>query len=233
VIVFVDDDIVVAPGTVTQHLLRHEDGDRKVVSGASLVRLPEQRLAGDFPRYLYDTWYRHSMDLWAQDPDMVLRVFWGGHFSVRRADMLAIQGETSAYGDTYGEDSYLGSRFLRAGVRGEYAPEIKAEHLYERSVPAFRRDARGAGVMQAKLERLAPELLSTVGTYDARNNHPALTRTLVRLSEHRLLRPLVIAALLGAAAVGGRIRRFGIEDRAGTIVSAIENHAGYLEARWP
>jgi glycosyltransferase involved in cell wall biosynthesis len=231
VLLCLDDDVLLAPGTVSGHLRRHLDGRPKLVAGFTPVRLPERRSAGQFPRYLYDRWYRETTDWWECDPEAVLRQFWAMHFSARRDDVLGVRDETAGYGNAYGEDSYFGRCLRRRGVHAEYAPELRGEHLYDRSIGQFRRDARGAGAMQAKLERLAPEMLATVGTYDATRDHPALTRALVRMSEERLLRALVIGAVIAAGAVGARLGRFGVEDRAGTMLSAIENHAGYLEAR--
>ncbi len=157
-----DDDVLVAPGTVQGHARAHAAADHLVAVGAMPVSGGPQNDAADYPRVMYANEYARHTARWLRHPESVLSTLWGGHLSLRRADLLSLEPPSPAeLARGYHSDVDFGLRCLRAGLKGTFDPSLLAEHLYVRSPEAFLRDARNSGrslrlVHQAHSRELGP-----------------------------------------------------------------------------
>jgi glycosyltransferase involved in cell wall biosynthesis len=209
VVLLLDDDVLVAPGTVGGHSRAHAAAKGLVVVGAMPVSGGPQVDAGDYPRVMYASEYRRHCERWLRHPETVLSTLWAGHLSLARTDLLALEPPSPAeLARGYHSDIDFGLRCQRAGLKGVYDPSLAAEHLYTRDADAFVRDARNSGQSLALLHQtyareLGPftdrELLSTV---------PAPVRVVVGLSRtRRWPARLADLAMLGF----GRLRLYRLQ----------------------
>ncbi len=156
VVIFLDDDIIPAPGLVAAHLNRHERDEPIAVLGpAPLTRRPN------------DTWYRRLLWVWWEDvyahrnrPDHLpsYRDFCAGNASVRCEDFLAVGGFDPAFAGYGGEDYDLGYRLMEHGVRLVAEPSAVAEHRNDSTVDTMLRNARQEGRHDVLLGRKHPAL---------------------------------------------------------------------------
>jgi hypothetical protein len=145
VLVFIDDDVVAAPGLVTGHLRHHQARDNLVVLGYMPVEPSSPRRPGMFAAALYAGAYETACQRWERDPSSILRSLWAGNFSIRRKDALEV-GLVAPTPLPYHEDMALGLRCLAAGLTGVFDRELLAHHLHgTRSVDTFVADARRQG----------------------------------------------------------------------------------------
>jgi GT2 family glycosyltransferase len=159
-VLFLDDDIVPAPGVVARHLAHHARGERIAVLGDCEV------VRGDGEE---DRFYLARVWGWWEDvfssrarpgrlptyPD-----FCAGHVSLRRDDYLASGGFDPAFRGYGGEDYDLGWRLLRAGVR--YVPDRRAHAMHHHRLHGdyakFMRHRQSEGHAEVRLARKHPEL---------------------------------------------------------------------------
>jgi glycosyltransferase involved in cell wall biosynthesis len=202
VVLLLDDDVVPEPGLAAGHAARHGAGTALVVVGTMPVDLGPGEPRPRFPRALYAADYARRTARWRADAADVLEHLWTGNVSLRRADALAVGLASPDYRGYRHEDRELGLRCRAAGLRGVYAPELRAAHRYERAPAAFFADARAQGAEQAQLARLHPD--AEVAS-DLLAGVPAALRPLLALARRRrgaaVLRTLLAAALAAAGAV--------------------------------
>ena len=142
VVLLIDDDVVLRPGTAAGHARRHRGEDGLVVLGYMPTRLSVPRRPGQFATWLYADDYEWQCRIYDVDPDAVLRNLWGGNLSLRRRDALCV-GLTRADGRRhYNEDREFGLRCMKAGLRGVFCRQLSADHHHQRSLPAYMADAR-------------------------------------------------------------------------------------------
>lgn len=146
VVLLLDDDVLVAPGTVSGHGRAHAAADHLVVVGAMPVAGGGQTGPDDYPRVMYANEYHRHTQRWQRHPESVLTTLWAGNLSLRRADLLALEppydGELAR---GYHSDVDFGLRCQHAGLTGVYDPSLIAEHLYARTPDQFLRDAHNSG----------------------------------------------------------------------------------------
>jgi GT2 family glycosyltransferase len=172
-----DDDVIAGPGLVAGHARRHAGREGLVVVGYMPVATPRRWPATHAQIDYYAEAYEHTTRGYAQDSELILRNLWGGNFSVLRADWLrAVDGPRIS---SYLDDKELGLRLLIAGLRGEFDPSLRAEHIYERSLRGLVERDRKNAIAQIELRAAFPE--SETSVFDAPPPHPAM-RLLIRLS---------------------------------------------------
>lgn len=165
VVLCVDDDVVVEPGCVGGHLRHHQAGGADVVVGYMPVEVPSGRWTATQRRYaaIYDEVARG----WARGEAPVLRSLWGGNVSCRRADYLAA-GSRCDLSFRFHQDQELGLVLQSMGLSGRFDRELRAAHLYERSVPAVLADLERAGLayglLQARFPGELPPWTEVLGT---------------------------------------------------------------------
>ena len=103
-----------------------------------------------------------------RDPESAVRELWGGNFSMRRADCLAIGMTNPGFTEHYHADRDFGIRCLEAGLTGMFDRALAATHLHERTLEAFIRDVLAA--------RAPPRPAAEVSRRDDRAAHPERIR---------------------------------------------------------
>lgn len=164
VVLFLDDDVVARPGLVAGHARHHEMMPRRLVAGYMpnpWAALPPGRRG---IARVYRAAYEAACARYEQDPQAILLGFWAGNFSMRRDDCLKVRLDTPLLArDAREEDREFGLRCLRAGMSAVFDRQLRAEHLYQRDLAAFRSDCRRNGYFRPAIRRLHEDLLSADG----------------------------------------------------------------------
>jgi glycosyltransferase involved in cell wall biosynthesis len=156
VILALDDDVVPRPGLVSGHATRHAAEDDVVVLGAMPV-VTAASSGDDVTARIYGGSYNRACRRYENDADAILEGLWGGNLSIRRRDWLkAVEQPRAAAG--YHADLELGLLLKRAGLRGVFDPQLRADHVYRRSRRDFVRDAQSSGAGRVRLLLQHPEL---------------------------------------------------------------------------
>lgn len=209
IVLLLDDDVLVAPGTVRGHARAHASGDRLMVVGAMPVAGGPQSDADDYARVMYAREYRRHSERWQRDPDTVLTTLWAGHLSLRRSDLLSVEPPNPAeLARGYHSDVDFGLRCRRAGLTGVYDPSLRAEHLYARGSEAFIRDARNSARSRHLLHQTYP---SELGPYTQREllaSVPRPLRPAVALARTRRWPERAVDAAMSGL---GRVRLYRLQ----------------------
>ena len=143
VLLFLDDDLVILPGLIRQHLERHASCFQRVVVGYSRPRPIRQTWSALDASLWWDSHFRATHDTTALDFRHIL----GGNISVRKTVFERVGGYNEEFGRFRREDWEWGIRMLGAGAEAVYAPAAIADHEFgldfRRSISAAR--AEGAG----------------------------------------------------------------------------------------
>jgi|SRR5215203_48545 len=239
VALFIDDDVVAAPGLVSGHARRHAGAEGLLVKGYTpneWRHLPPGRRA---IARIYRSAYEQACARYEREPDHVLLGFWGGNFSVRRTDGLRIGIANPVFGrGAREEDREFGIRCFQDGLRGVFDRSLLADHRYDRGVEAFRRDCRESGRYRHVIHALHPSVVGTGlndGTADANTaDRPGqgLPRPLRRLLPVLASGPMfhilsgTLAAVFRAASAVGAL---GIETVAARGLGSLETQRGVLD----
>jgi glycosyltransferase involved in cell wall biosynthesis len=204
IVVIVDDDVLLAAGTVTEHMRHHSSHEGSVLLGYMPVRLPSRRSSRDVYTFYYQRAYEVHVNQWEREPQVILQHFWGGHFSMRRADALKVGIAKDDVKVRYHSDYAFGLRCQAAGLTGHFDRRLRSEHLFSRNLDAFVRDAYIQGVDRERLERLktgrgeaGQELLA---------GRSVAQRMLVYASGSERVAKLVVAVLRQAVITAGHCR---------------------------
>jgi hypothetical protein len=141
-ILFLDDDVEIADGTVTGHARHHERDDADVVVGympCELRGLPPPSL---WPVLHYSGQYERKVALWERDPGRVLAHLWGGNVSVGAAAWRLLPQYPGPRPLSYHMDWELGLRCQWAGLRAVFDCGLRATHHQRRDLEGFLRDRR-------------------------------------------------------------------------------------------
>lgn len=232
VVLALDDDVEPSPGLVSGHARAHAEGEGGLVLGYmpvvdSSAPSPASRTANR----LYSETYEHTCALYEADPDQVLLMLWGGHFSLRRDDWLRSREGAAPVPAGYHVDREFGLRLRDCAVRGVFARHLVAPHHYRRSLAELALDAHAAGLGTDRLRRaypatvelppVRPAVRAVVSRAAWPPLAPAITRALVAVGR--------VAEAAGAGAVVrtcarliwaiGFARGLGEEDRPRTEVT--------------
>jgi glycosyltransferase involved in cell wall biosynthesis len=211
VVLLLDDDVVVARGTVAGHAGHHAATEGLVVVGSMPVGGGPQHGWRDFPRARYAEEYRRHCERWLAEPESVLPTLWAGHLSIRRRDLLALDSPAlPEVTRSYHSDIDFGLRCVHAGLRGVFDPVLRAEHLYSRNHTAFLSDARGSGRSWALLHQAHASELGPLKPDFALAGLSWPARALVRRARSRRWPTRVLALLVPVLGVirAYRVQRF-------------------------
>jgi glycosyltransferase involved in cell wall biosynthesis len=237
VVLLLDDDVIAAPGLVSEHARHHRDLEPKLVLGYmpnDWRKLPPGRRGIG---YIYWRAYELHCAKWAANPASVLQGFWGGNFSMPRRDFLRVGMEGLAVKRGQ-DDREFGVRCAKAGIRPVFDPRLLAEHLYERSLPQFRRDFRIQGESRKLIHEAHPDVLGRGLTEDRRASHfadavgmglPRPLRPAWRLLARDPLFPLVTGALSAAFRAAVRAEHLGLEVQTARAIGSLETMRGVLD----
>ena len=208
VVLAMDDDVILDPGTVTGHARAHEDTTGLVQLGYVPVATHHRWPRGDATVRFYGSAYEAACEGFERDPDGILLALWICNLSIRREDWLrAVDApRTFAYGH---EDMELGLLFRRAGLHAGFDRSLGSVHHYERSLPAFVDRAEKTPPSKLKLMRRFPDLVDARPPAPGRRDR--VLRPLVLVSRNPLGWSLVKWSLMGGMALAGalRLRRLG------------------------
>jgi glycosyltransferase involved in cell wall biosynthesis len=205
VVVMLDDDVLADDGLVAGHAAAHADREGLVVLGYMPV-VPDAR---GIPEELYALTYEAAVASYERNPEKILRNCWAGNLSLRRADALRVGLADPAYDASYNADRDLGLRCERAGLTGSFRRELRATHLYRRSLRDLRRDARTSGEGRWLVHHRHADLVGALPADAFAADLPRGHAALVRAARHRAVRAAVRPPLAALALAGGprRARR--------------------------
>ena len=154
IVLFIDDDVLANPGLVSRPgAPPPERQPADVVVGYMPVTPSQRRNSDEFALHLYANEYEGRCQIYERDPESAVRELWGGNFSMRRADCLAIGMTNPGFTEHYHADRDFGLRCSEAGLTGTFDRALAATHLHERTLGAFIRDARSQGAARVLLPR--------------------------------------------------------------------------------
>jgi glycosyltransferase involved in cell wall biosynthesis len=227
VLVILDDDEIVDPGTITGHLRHHPGHENLIVVGYVEMAFPAARRPGDFSRYIYAHQYAQDCELYETDANTILRNLWGGYLSIGRVNYLRTMGSVNDFVDGYHYDLDFGARCMELGFRAVFDRSLRARHLYERDRAGFLRDARSSGRNRILVHGAHPTVLGPVDAGFVDAALPAVGRAALRMA----MRYPLMERLVGAATTAtGRLRLWRLETIGASLLWAIEQKRGALEA---
>lgn len=204
-LVFMDDDILPCPEFLAAHLAVHEREPRAVALGA--LPHPVDHRHDPFLYYLerarhYDLFLRFG------SADRIPLPPLNGNSSIRRAEFVAAGGYDTSFSSYGGEDTEMGYRLLRHGLRFVYAPAARGWHYHAKDYAAYRKDQYSSGVTMVAIVRRYPEVVSRVNLDIVLGEGSELTleKRLKRAIWRRLDRsPRLVTALESLLAWGSRL----------------------------
>lgn len=196
VLVILDDDMEPAPDCLERHSQAHPIHSRFGVMGA--VPMVFNNTDTPIAAYMAAKFNQHLENLSDPDHQLVLRDFYSGHFSIRRAVLTEVGLFDEAFRIYGNEDLELSLRLKESGVKLKYAPEIVAHQYYSKGFAELAHDTIAKGQTAVLLAGKHPEILPELqlsAYQDASWQWRAARTGLLRLSRRSLLTPERIIAL--------------------------------------
>jgi hypothetical protein len=195
VLLFLDDDVLPMNGLATAHA-RYHDVDDLVVVG--FMPVSDECRRGSATARVYGNDYLAACAEIERDPARILGDLWAGNVSLSRASVERVPLASADAEVWHREDQAFGLRCARAGLTAVFDRSLRAEHQFERSLPAFLAAAQEQASELEQLRALFPELADhDAGASRGRGVSAWLLRAATR-------RPLDVA-IRGAARVGSRL----------------------------
>jgi glycosyltransferase involved in cell wall biosynthesis len=229
VVLLLDDDVEAEPGLVAGHAHAHEQRSDLVVVG---YMPPEPPPAGDpdaFSTLLYAEAYESRCRAYEEDPATILRHLWAGNLSLRRDACLRVGLATSEFQERYHPDRELGLRLQAAGLSGHFDRDLRATHLYRRSLDAFVRDARSQGAGWTLVHRLHPETAGELPAARFRAGLPAPLARFVDLCRRPRAAALASSALTAGTRALGAAGQTRVQVPVARLLRRVEQQRGAIE----
>ena len=152
ILIFIDDDIIVAPQFVEEHLRLHQSREQVVGIGQMTLTLPSE--ADWFARGFAQSWREHyeAFNQGKRQPDW--DDCYGGNMSVSRAIFMAVGGNTTDLRRGY--DVELAYRLKQYGCSFQYLPGAVGEQHESKGFRELSSDAEFAGAGSVALARRHP-----------------------------------------------------------------------------
>jgi glycosyltransferase involved in cell wall biosynthesis len=237
VVLLLDDDVIAAPGLVAGHAAHHAELGRKVVIGYmpnDWEHLPPGRRG---IAYIYREAYELRVSEFRAEPGLVLHGFWGGNFSMPRADFLRIGVEGIAVKRGQ-DDREFGIRCAKAGMHAVFDESLVGEHLYDRDLAGYRYDCRLQGESRRLIHDAHPDLVGDELADDPEPTHVAdavgqrlpgaVRRAWPLLARDPFFGP-VTEALTALFESGVRLEHLGVEVQSARAIGSLETMRGVLE----
>jgi GT2 family glycosyltransferase len=192
-VLFLDDDVVPAPGLVAEHLRLHDAEPDVVVLGpmSSLDHYPQPWVAWEQAK-LESQYAAMARGDWAP----TFRQFWTGNASVAGRHVLAAGGFDPAF--LRAEDIELGFRLQRLGLGFRFNPEARGLHYAERSLTSWAKIRNSYGTLDvAILEKMGEDALINILGDTWAKLHGLVQGVILACSGHRLRAKATESALLG------------------------------------
>jgi glycosyltransferase involved in cell wall biosynthesis len=164
ILLLLDDDILLVPDGVAEHLAAHEGYLNRVCLGQVRAGFVSGLTAWE--AYLNQRYEEHYDKLARPDYQPDYRDCMSGNMSLPRALFQQAGGFDAGFGTTRHDDIEFAYRLARLGVEFVHRPAALGHHLFVKDTDDGLRDAFANGASSVKLVRLHPGL----------NPHPALER---------------------------------------------------------
>jgi glycosyltransferase involved in cell wall biosynthesis len=152
--IFLDDDIVVTPQFVAEHVYLHQKHELAVGIGQIKLELPPD--ADWFASGFSKNWREHYEELNRGKRQPEWDECYGGNMSVRRAVVLAVGGNVMDLRRGYDVD--LAYRLKRYGCSFVYLPKALGNQYQSKGFQALARDSELAGEGSVELVRRHPDM---------------------------------------------------------------------------
>ncbi len=227
-ICFLDDDMWVKPGFLAAHWRAYEESRPAPVVGVGRMR-PWPGNAPTLANLVYDRRLAHIDDCMAQyGDDLPCRYLCTGNVSLPRALLAGGAAFDEGFAGYSFEDTELGYRLVKQGVRFRYLAEAWAEHRTETTVTALLNKREEAGRSAIRFLQRHPEAAEfTEVPYEI----PGVPGTARR---DTAVRALAKAVLFSRASVYtfGAVTRVAERLRAGQSGLRLVEWAGYVRYGW-
>ncbi len=216
VVLFLDDDVLPAPGLASAHARHHVDRDDLVVVGYMPVGERYRRMAATARVYGND--YLAACAAFERDPSRVCTNLWAGNVSLSRAGVEKVPLAVADSPASRREDQAFGLRCVRAGLTGVFDRSLESEHRFERPLKEFLAISREQVRELSNLREQYPELsLQDAGV--SPGEHP--WSWVLTMSQVRVVAP----AVRGAVRVGVFLARLAgarrLEDHGVALLRAL------------
>jgi GT2 family glycosyltransferase len=154
-VLFVDDDVVVTPTLLTDHVRLHEQAADPKLCVLGRVEWHPDLTVTPFMRWLDRSGLQFAYDTWLREGpvDPPYAAFYTANLSMRRSLVMEVGGFDERFPFPAYEDMELAFRLTGAGLRMDYRPEALAFHARPIDLTAFRermaRVARSASLLRA------------------------------------------------------------------------------------
>jgi GT2 family glycosyltransferase len=217
-VVFLDDDVVPAPGLLEAHLEAHAGGDVTVAIGPLLA--PPGDSLDPWTRWeaamLEGQYQAMAAGKWQPTP----RQFYTGNASVRRRPLVEAGGFNTDF--RRAEDVELAYRLQALNMTFTFVPKAKGWHFARRTLASWLNTAREYGVADVVMYRQGRRMTLQSMAREFQWRHAWLRRLArVTVGRRRLLDPFTAAAL-AAARVLSTVR---LTSAANSAYSAVFNLA--------
>ena len=229
IVLFIDDDVLANPGLVTGHARRHAERAADVVVGYMPVTPSQRRNSDDFALRLYASEYEGRCQIYERNPESAVRELWGGNFSMRRADCLAIGMTNPGFTEHYHADRDFGIRCLEAGLTGKFDRALAATHLHQRTLEAFIRDARSQAPPVSCCRGFTPRRSRRRPGANSPRGLPPSLAMLVRFTRRPRAYSVVSRSLARATRSAGRMRMSAGQGAIARVLRRIEQQHGAIE----
>jgi peptidoglycan/xylan/chitin deacetylase (PgdA/CDA1 family)/GT2 family glycosyltransferase len=178
-LLFLDDDIMAAPGLVAEHLWVQRSQKRAVGIGQITITLPPT--ADWFTRRFAEGWRGHYEELNHREKPPTWTDCYGGNLSVERRTFLAVKGFAEDLRRSH--DIELGYRLMDHGASFVYVPGAVGHQDERKGVRELAGDFCSAGVAYVELVRRHPSTIPVLlgGLADANLRERLLRQALYHL----------------------------------------------------
>lgn len=234
IVLLVDQDVVLHPGTAAGHA-RHHAARRGLVVVGYMPTTAARRSASWSTTHLYARDYERHCESYEREPGRVLTHLWGGNVSLRRTDCLAVGLERPEFRqpERYHSDREFGLRCLAHGLAGVFDRGLRADHLHTRGLQAFVRDSRSQGTSLARLHELHAAELGPLDPDALVGDLPAPVRRLVTACRAPAVERLVGGTLLTLNRLSALVRLRPVELATAKILRRIGQQHGIRAAGGP
>lgn len=154
---FLGDDVWVEPGLLERHLEFHRDHPQEGAALLGLVTPTPPLDASPFIRWLHSEGVQFGYAP-LRAGEVPPTCFWTANVSAKTSLLRVVGGFDESFTDAACEDTELGLRLARAGLRLHYDPAARALHHHPTDLAATLERMRRVGRASRVLEGRAPEL---------------------------------------------------------------------------
>jgi len=228
VLLFVDDDVVPERRLATRHARYHEHGGRLLVCGYTPIVTTNGALSAEAS--VYGDSYERRCEQYDLAGVNVLTHLWGGNFSLRRSDAVAVGLSSADFTEPWHEDRDFGLRCLEAGLEAIFDRGTRANHEYERAWSEVARESYRRGYSLAVLHHLHQPLIGSIDERCFEQGRSLPLRLAVRLLSRRPWNRPALGGLHLLRWLGGRLGLRGLELKSVRMLRLIQNTAGARDA---